>query len=288
MYDSATNRVPIRWDVTLGPTVHVSVEGAKISSRKLRSLIPIYEENSFDEDLVEEGERNLVSYFQRQGYFDVKVTTQTHHEASQITLVYQVERGTRSAVTSVRIIGNRHVSEASLQDQVVVQKKTRFIFIGHGTMSNDLVRRSVDNLTAYYRNAGYQDVLVKPEVKAQQHKVEVTFRIAEGPLTQVQSLNVEGNKTQTMAKLAPKGLNLKPGQPYSQARLDKDRSQIVAAYLNLGYPNATLKSSTKKSRASHRVDVTYVIDEGSHVTISDVADVGQVHTKQVFIAAIPR
>src|ERR1019366_6116762 len=119
------------------------------------------------------------------------------------------------------------------------------------------------------------DVMVKPDVRAQQHKVEVPFRITEGALTQVQSLNVEGNKTQTLAKLAPKGLNLKPGQPYSQTRLDKDRSQIIATYLNLGYPNATLRSSIKKSRAAHHVDVIYVIDEGSHVTISDVAGAGQ-------------
>ena len=99
-YDPETNRAALHWQVTLGPTVQVRVAGAQVSRRSLRSLIPIYEENSFDQDLVQEGRRNLVSYFQGKGYFDVKISPQTSQEPSQISLVYQVDRGTRHRVTS--------------------------------------------------------------------------------------------------------------------------------------------------------------------------------------------
>jgi hypothetical protein len=62
-YDPETNRTDVAFQVTLGPTVAVRVEGARLSKRTLRKLIPIYEENAFDQDLVAEGQRNLVSYF---------------------------------------------------------------------------------------------------------------------------------------------------------------------------------------------------------------------------------
>ena len=91
-------------------------------------------------------------------------------------------------------------------------------------------------------------------------------------------------KPQPVAKLAPKGLNLKAGQPYSQSRLDKDRSQIIASYLELGYPNATFRWSVKPAgRRSHRVVVTYLIDEGTHVHISNVVFLGDGHTKLSFL-----
>ena len=157
-------------------------------------------------------------------------------------------------------------------------------FLSHGKFSNDLLSRSVNNLTAYYHNAGYADVQVKPQVIEQGRNVDVTFRISEGELTRVEALNVEGNKTQPLAKLAPKGLNLKAGQPYSQSRLDKDRSQIIASYLELGYPNATFRWSVKPvAGASHRVIVTYLIDEGPQVHISDVEFLGHDHTKLAFL-----
>ncbi len=280
-YDPQTNKAALHWRVTLGPTVVVRLAGARLSARSLRSLIPIYEENSFDQDLVQEGVRNLISYFQGKGYFDVKITPQTSQEPSQIALVYQVDLGSRHRITSVKIAGNRHFDQGQLADQVVVQKAQ---FMSHGKFSNDLENRSISNLTAFYRNAGYADVQVQSQVIEHGRNVEVTFRISEGDLTRVETLEVQGNKTAALAKLAPKGLNLKAGQPYSQSRLDKDRSQIIATYLELGYPNATFRWSVKPlPSASHRVAVTYLIDEGTHVHTSDVEVLGNEHTKLGFI-----
>jgi outer membrane protein insertion porin family len=281
IYDPETNRAALHWQVALGPTVLVRVTGARISKRALHTLIPIYEENAFDQDLVEEGKRNLVSYFQGKGYFDVKVSPQTSDEPSQISLVYQVDRGNRHRVTSVRITGNNHFDEGHLADQVVIQKAH---FFSHGKFSNDLLSRSVKNLTVYYRDAGYQDVQVQPQVIDHEAKVDVTFRITEGELTRVETLDVEGNTSQTLARLAPDGLNLKPGQPYSQSRLDEDRNQIIATYLDLGYPNATLRSTVKPDAGgSQRVAVTYLIDEGTQARVSDVAFLGGAHTRQPFL-----
>ena len=281
LYDPEANKAALRWNVQLGPTVMVRVTGARLSRRSLHSLLPIYEENAFDQDLVEEGERHLVSHFQAKGYNDVKVSAQTTKEPSQISLVYQIDLGTRRRVTEVRIVGNHHFTEKQLGDQIVVQTAQ---FFSHGKYDNDLLNQSVKNLTAYYRDAGYQDVQVQPQVTEQSKRVKVTFRIREGALTRVEALNVVGNKTQPLSKLAPDGLNVRPGQAYSPSRLDKDRGQIVAHYLDLGYPNATLKWTVKAATDSpHSMLVTYVINEGTRVRISDVVYVGEIHTKVAFL-----
>ena len=279
-YNPQTNKAPVRLRVNLGPTVLVRVEGARLSQRSLRSLIPMYEENSFDQDLVQEGKRNLVSYFQGKGFFEAKIDPQTTQDPSQISLVYQVDLGSRYRVASVKIAGNRRFDQAVLADQVVVQRAR---LLSHGKFSNDLMDRSVNNLTAFYGAAGYPDAKVQPEVIKHDRNLDVTFRISQGELTRVQNLEIQGNKTQTIANLAPNGLNLKAGQPYSQLRLDKDRSQIIASYLRLGYPNATLRWSVNPSGAPHGVVVAYQIDEGPEVHVSSVAILGASHTKLGFL-----
>lgn len=281
-YDPESNRADLHWDVTLGATVQVNVEGAPVSRGTLKNSVPIYEEKSFDQDLVEEGRRNLVSYFQGKGYFDAKVTAQTTQDPGRITLVYQVERGDRHKVTAVHLSGNHHLDDEALWGQVYVEQGH---LLGHGKFNNDLLNRSVDNLTAYFHNAGYHDVQVKPRVTDQNDKISVTFRIVEGPRTSVRALNLEGNKTQTVSTLAPRGLNLKPGKPFSQNLLNRDRSQIIARYLELGYPNATLKWSVTPagSADAHSVDVTFFIDEGPQVHIANVEFIGQNHTKLAFL-----
>jgi outer membrane protein assembly factor BamA len=276
-YDPETNRADLIFRVTLGPEVFVRVAGAHVSNKTLRKLVPVYEESAFDRDLVEEGRRNLVSYFQSKGYFDVKVTSQTH-ESAQVSIVYQIEKGDRHRVPNVNTAGNRHFDKEELMDQVVVQKGR---FFSRGKFDQHLLNRSVENLTAFYRNAGFADVQVQPDVVDREHQVNVTFKITEGEPTLVESLHVEGNKTRTVDTLVPNGLKLKPGEPYSRSRLDEDRNQVVASYLNLGYPNVDFKSIVKPVADNpHRVAVSYLIEEGQQVHVDQVAYLGSEHTQQ--------
>ncbi len=64
----------------------------------------------------------------------------------------------------------------------------------------------------------------------------------------VESLQIEGNKSLTQQELAPKGMNLEPGKPYSTQLLTKDRDQIMATYLDKGYLNVTFKSKVEHTK----------------------------------------
>jgi outer membrane protein assembly factor BamA len=198
-----------------------------------------------------------------------------------VSLVYRIDKGNKHRVMNVKTVGNRKFDEDDLKDQMVVGKGRSF---SRGKFSQDLVRRSVENLTAFYRDAGFANVKVEPEVVDHEPRVDVTFKITEGEQTLVDSFHVEGNETQSVAALAPQGLKLKPSQPYSLSRLNQDRSQIVASYMNLGYLGVDFKSTVSPlADNSHRVAVTYIIQEGPQTKISDVAYVGGRHTRQSFI-----
>ncbi|MBV8864269.1 MAG: hypothetical protein JO210_02590, partial [Acidobacteriaceae bacterium] len=73
-YDPATGNAKPTFEINAGPKVTVKALEAKVSKRKLRQYVPIYEEGSVDNDLLAEGARNLHDYFQSKGYPDVDVT----------------------------------------------------------------------------------------------------------------------------------------------------------------------------------------------------------------------
>jgi outer membrane protein assembly factor BamA len=280
-YEPETNRADLAFQVTLGPLVSIRVEGAHIFRRTLRKLIPMYQESEFDRDLVDEGHRNLVSYFQSKGYFDAKVSQEVHEEARSQSVVYRIEKGNKHRVRSVRIAHDGHFKDKDLTGQVVIEKAR---FLSRGKFSQDLLNKSTDNLKAFYQNAGFADVKVEPEVVDRERQVYGTFHITEGPQTLVSSFRMEGNKTQPLAKLAPHGLHLRAGQPYSSSLLNLDRNAIVATYLNLGYMNVGFKSTVKPlEEDSHRVTVTYLIEEGPEAHISGVAYLGGPHTRRSFL-----
>ncbi len=288
-YHTDTNRADIIIDAQPGPIVKVRVLGAKLSwlpflrGRQMKKLIPIFSEGTVDPDLVEEGRRNLIDFFQSKGYFDVKVTTNFQNQPSNVDLVYNVNRGRRHKVEAVSFRGNEHVERGELIQQVAV--KPHRLLLSRGKFSDKLLRQSVQSITAFYKDRGYEDVKVEPDVVDREPKIYVTFQITEGPQTLVDNLTLQGNTRISGVELAPKGgFRLRPGQPFSPKGLADDRSHILAAYLNRGFLNSEFDSKVARLPSDpHRVDVTYTIREKQQVQVAEIVLVGNKQTRPSLI-----
>jgi outer membrane protein insertion porin family len=289
LYNASTNRVEVSFKVEVGPIVTVRTVGARLTripflqGRQLKTLIPIYSEGAVDRDLVEEGQRNLTDYFQKKGFSDVKVTTQFEKQPDQILVVYQIDRGTKHKVGDIVFQGNHKLSTKELMDQVTVKKSHIWT---HGRVSQKLLKQSADNMQALYRDRGYEDVKVTPRTVDREPKIDIAFNIEEGIQTVVEGVEVAGNQNLDSSLLAaPKGFQLRAGQPYSPRKLAEDRNRISANYLNRGYLNVDVKTSVKPSSVDpHRVNVAYAITENQLVRIDQVVFLGQKQTKLPLIA----
>ncbi len=280
-YDAKTNRADITFEVTTGQTVRVLTTGAHLGGRALRNQVPIYQVNTVNDELIKEGQNNIRSYFQAKGYFDTKVDVKVDNAPSGTTITYAINKDGRFKVKQVAFKGNHHFSNKDLQSRVSVEEAH---FIGHGKYSDQLVRASVKNLTDTYKAAGYSQATVAPNVVRNAGNVEITFQVTEGPLNTVHALTIQGNNTLSEAQIAPHGLNLGPGKPYSQDLVLKDRAFIVARYLTLGYLNASFRATSKPVPGEpHQVDVVYQISEGPRVETATIITDGRQHTQQSLI-----
>jgi len=283
-YNVETNRVKVSFQVELGPVVVVRTLGARLTvipflaARQMKKLIPIYSEGTIDQDLIEEGRRNLTDYFQKKGFYDARVTTDFEKQPDQILIVYKIDRGKKHKVGGIFFRGNSALSAKELMDQVTVKKSHIWT---HGSVGQKLLKQSADNLQALYRDRGYEEVKVKPQIVDREPKIEVAFDIEEGRQTMVEDVQVSGNQNISSGQLtAPKGFELRAGVPFSPRRLAEDRNRISATYLNRGYLNAEVKTIVKLNPADpHRVTVAYAITENQLVRISEVTYLGQKHTR---------
>jgi outer membrane protein assembly factor BamA len=285
-YDADTNRVDVTFEVTAGSKVSVRVEGAKISQKNIRKLVPIYQENSVDIELVDEGEANVNAYFQSKGYFDAATSSSMTKNDGEVDVVYTVKRGSKHRLKSVNFDGNQRFSDKQLAAKVFVSKA--FPVFGRGKYSEQLLNKSVTSLTQFYKDAGYANVSINPKVEDFEPQVFVTFQIKEGSPDQVASLKLQGNATQTLTALTSKyPLPMQTGQAYSAKLLDQDRNQLLAAYLDFGYLNANVESSASPiPNDPHKLDVTFTVDEGPRAYVSNVVMLGQQHTKPQLIQLV--
>jgi outer membrane protein assembly factor BamA len=288
-YHPENNHADISIIVTPGPVVSVRTTGARLSNfpfvggRRKKKLIPIYEEGAIDRDLVNEGQRNLINFFQEKGYFDVQVKTIFKRTPEQISLVYDINKSPKHRVDDISFQGNRDLTDDELRAGLAIAPHH---FLSRGSFSDTLLRKSVNNIEAIYRNAGFEEAKVTPEVVDNEPDIDISFQIFEGPRTVVKSMKVEGNTSIPLNELTPtNGFQVRPGAPFSPKRLSDDRSQILAVYLNRGYLNAEVNGNiSRHTDDPHQVDIAYAVVEHQQVRLCDVVFLGQKVTRKSLLS----
>jgi outer membrane protein assembly factor BamA len=282
-YNPNSNRANLLFHVKLGPVVTVQVRGAHVFKRTLKRLVPIYQENAYDSDLVAEGRRNLTSYFQSKGYFDVQVTPEVQEAPDKVAVFYAIRRGSKHKVESVSFESNREIDDAGLKAAVVVRRK-RFLF-SRGRYSETLLRSSADKIVAMYHVMGFPDVRVTTAVRDFDPQVDITFQITEGTRTVVRNFGLSGDNGLDASQLPAHGFRLAAGKPYSPQLELEDRNDILAYYLDRGFLGAQLKAKvTSLAADKYQVDVLYQLQPGPQTLVQDVIYLGNVKTRESLIS----
>jgi outer membrane protein assembly factor BamA len=280
-YDPAANRADIKFHVAPGPLVKVDIQGAHLWPWTKKHELPIFQQAGVDPELIQEGRSNLVSYFQKKGYFDVDVKAAVQQpQPGTEHITYEITKGKKHHVDDVAISGNQHFSDKDLKEHIKVEKASRLVFWRKGTFSEKLLRQSAANLKKFYEAEGYSGVVVTPKLTSESNgDIRVRFLVTEGEQDVVQALHIEGNDTVPETQLSSKPLQVEPGKGYSTKRVDEDRNEIIANYLRKGYLNASFRATAKPIDGDkHKLDVIYHITEGPKVQIAKVMILGSEHT----------
>ena len=297
-YDHATKAVNYQFTANRGPVVRVEVHGASIDLERIKHIIPIYQEGSVDEDLLNEGNRRLRDYYQRLGYFDAQVDHERKSAgADEVTILYTVKLGQRRRVEQVTIAGNHYFSTATLMDLLSVHAAD--VLDRHGLYSQALVSADVSALESAYRNNGFSQVKVTPETSTPETAdnsqtgagappqqagagvapLKVVYRIVEGRQLRVGVLALQGNDHIPSANLTAL-LNTTPGQVLSPSSLAGDHDAIVTAYLSRGFDQVAVTLSQQAEPADPgKVDVAFHIDEGPQTFVRNVLVTGLEETR---------
>lgn len=281
-YDPASKTIPLTLDVFAGPKVKVEVVGAKVSSRTLKKLIPVYQEGAVDEDLLQEGRRNLRDLLEAQGYFESQVKYETHEdtEKGQQVIHYHVELGARRRLVGFAFEGNKYFSNEILRTRVhLIPAGT----LSRGRFSRRLMEDDADSLRELYVANGFREVHVLAEQQenylGQRGDLFVRFRVEEGPQTVVAELKIEGNQALSTDYLLEQGVNSEPRQPYSQYNVLGDRDNILALYFNEGFPEARFSFEATEASEPNRVRLLYRIHEGPQIRVKEIVVSGTEHTR---------
>lgn len=278
-YNAPRKQLDYNFNANQGPLVKVTVEGVRLAKSRIKLLVPIYEEGTIDNDLLNEGTFNIKDFLFREGYFDAAVTVKVIGEDTPSEhVVYAVDKGIKHKVNTVTIRGNHYFDSDLLKERMQVQKADALI--RSGRYSPQLMKSDVSSLEALYRANGFSKATITSAVKdvdtdpngkpLKVANIEVTLTVDEGPQQKFGAVTVSGVDPSRQASI--KGLlSAQEGQPFSLITLSGDRDAVLGYYVSHGFDQARTEIKQQVETADPtRTDVTITVAEGEQVFIDRV------------------
>ncbi|HEX5412661.1 MAG TPA: POTRA domain-containing protein [Terriglobia bacterium] len=282
VFDPKTNTENLFVQCEAGPVIEVHVRGADISRRKLRDILPLYQDGVIDQPSLDRGSEALTDFYQQKGYLSARVTVEPveHLTADHMRITYRVARGPIGTFEGYKFTGNSHLSDATLSSVMTI-RRAEFPFQS-AAFSNKMLDSNIKALKGVYQSQGFLDAKITPHFNFDYQDLPehlfVTLDVQEGERTMVGKVEIQG-VTDDQRNLLMSRLANRPGLFYSPENEQKDRDSILRYFTNHGYSHASVTTSSDAAGQNHLMNVNYEVVPGNQETIERMVLLGNKHTR---------
>jgi outer membrane protein insertion porin family len=259
----------------------------KIKADDLRSEITQRNYSVLDEKAVAESMEKIRAAYAKKGFYLAEVGYRIEPTAQgDSKLIFEVHEHEGVTVRRILFVGNKVFSDDELRKVVRTRQKGAFSFLtSSGKYEEEMLKNDMLLLAFHYLNHGYLKVKVSPPkttISKDKRYIFVSFEIHEGQQYKVGNVSVSGDILTTPEELQA-GLTTKPGQTYSQRKLEEDILKLTEMYGDEGYAYASIVPNTIPNDEARTADIDIRIAKGNRITIEHINISGNTTTRDKVI-----
>ena len=141
---------------TLGDRVEVEFTGDQLPASRRRSLVPIEQLRSVDEEVIEDASRNIEQYLRLEGYRLAEAPAVRRRDAGLLTITFNVRRGPLHELESLDVDGVAQIAAEEVEGLLKLQTGEPYVDARVATVAAALAE--------LYRVRGFAAVRVSPRV----------------------------------------------------------------------------------------------------------------------------
>ncbi|MHC4427983.1 MAG: BamA/OMP85 family outer membrane protein, partial [Planctomycetota bacterium] len=234
-----------------------------------------------DDFLIENAKRAMVQLYRERGHYLATVTVDESELEETGILFFRVIEGPRVKVKAIEFEGNVAFSGAQLHAEI--ETRTAVLFFRRGELDTDRLIDDVAALDRFYKDRGYLDVRIGRtiDLSPDSSEVKVTFLVQEGELFTIRSILTDPDPLRVFGREQIAGLiPLKPGDVFSQDKIQRSTAAIRRAYGLMGYVDARVRSWGRRPGGDAPVvDFVLEIQEGEPYKVGLIEVKGNILTQ---------
>ena len=258
--------------------------GFPLLEKEILNAMSIYTGDVFDEKKLAEQAASISKIFITEGYIspNIRVSAKEEPESGSYTVFVDIDKGEYFRIKNLEIKGNQAFSDARLKMRIKTWQSSLFPGGIRRLVQKDL-DRDVKNLTEFYRDKGYAEVLIRADVEKNPEKRTALIRIHidEGPRYDI---DFEGNK-EFWGMTLKKDLVFAEKGNKGDLGLRRSIRNIRDRYRKAGYAEVRVKTEEERKEEKDRSvrKIRIVIEEGPRSLTQGVAINGNetIDTKKI-------
>lgn len=263
--------VSVTFEVFERPTIRriLYLGNKKIKDRVLAKETGLTENESLNLYTVEEARQKIEQFYQSRGFPRATVDIAEGNRPDDRNVVFVINEGNLQRVWKTTFEGNTFATSQRLKTKIET-KRGYFLFI-KGRFDRNKLDADVEKLTDYYRSFGFFRTRIDREyqVGPSGKWVSVRFVINEGPRYDVRNVSFIGS-TKFSTNVLEDFLDLKEGNPFVRATLNRDQATIKDIYGSHGYIFADVQAEPRFLEEPGQLDLVYKVDEGEIVHVRNI------------------
>ena len=165
---------------------------------QIKKTIRLKEKRSFVKSYLAKDIERIKQLYSSIGYNSIKVETKIKEiDTSNFDLLFVIDRGEQTKISSIKFIGNDSVRSSRLIDIIASEVDKFWKIISRNTnFSENLIRLDVRLLTNYYKSLGFYDVKVKSNFAQinQSGNADLIYSIDEGNRYIINKISINVDK----------------------------------------------------------------------------------------------
>ncbi len=227
--------------------------------------------------------KRLLDLYRRSGRFaatvDPKVITL---DQNRVDLVFEIDEGSLTGISSINFVGNRHFSASRLKDVINTKESRWYRFLStNDTYDPDRITFDRELLRKFYLGQGYADfrvVSAVAELTPARDAFFITYTVEEGERYKFGKIDLVSQiKDLDIAPLRPL-ITVKEGDWYNADEVEKSITNLTNELGNRGFAFVDIRPRVNRNREARTVDVTFDIQEGPRVYVERIDITGNVRT----------
>ncbi|MFP4082983.1 MAG: outer membrane protein assembly factor BamA [Candidatus Aminicenantes bacterium] len=276
--EEKNGRVKVIFQIQAGPRIFLKYQGAAVPGKIKKEIIHTWFGSSFGELAREAIKQRLRVYLIKKKYYQgaVHAREQEHTEEERVIL-FVMDRGIRYDAVNITYSGSRALSSDRLTSFLKKSGLLSDIFVNP--------RKAARSIEELYSQEGYLSAEVESPLvrfRPQRKRVDVHFRLQEGPRFQVGETEFNGARFFDRERLIQE-IGMHPGDVISPQKYNEAPQKIRDAYARKGFNQVVVRFRIEVHEREGLVDLIFDIQENQQGKIARIQVSGDSLTRKKVI-----